>query len=102
MPIVMVSEIDEVRIRKYRTRVPETHRGSLDTRIRWLWHQRFGTVQTVFQRSPDMLDRTAATLIIQAIMAKDLDSIQQVFQRIEGGAEEDVVVLEKAQVEMRL
>ena len=95
-------EIEKARAKKYRTRVPEIHRGSLDTRIKWLWHQRFGTVQMVFQRSPDILDRTAATLIIQAIMAKDLDSIQQVFQRIEGGALEDAKLHERTQVEMRL
>jgi predicted peroxiredoxin len=59
-------------------------------------------VQTVYTSSPDILDRTAATLIIQAIMAKDLDAISQIFQRIEGGAIEDVIVQERAQVEMRL
>jgi len=64
--------------------------------------RRLATVQTVFGRSPDILDRTAATLIIQAIMAKDLDAINQIFQRIEGGSLEDVLVLENAQVEMRL
>jgi hypothetical protein len=70
---------------KFRGRIPESHRASLDTRIQWLWHQRFGTVQTVWQKSPDILDHTAATLYLQAIMAKDLDSISQVFQRLEGG-----------------
>ena len=34
--------------------------------------------------STDMLDVTAATLILQAIMAKDLESIQQLFTRLEG------------------
>lgn len=101
VPIVL-EEVVTFRTRKFRRRVPEAHCGSLDTRIRWMWHQRFGTVQTIFQHSPDLLDRTAATLIIQAIMAKDLDSIHQIFQRIEGGAQEDTVVLEKSQIEMRL
>lgn len=79
----------ELVARKFRKRVPETHRVSLDTRIQWLWHQRFGTVQTIWKDSPDVLDHTAATLILQAIMGKDLDSIAQLFQRLEGGALED-------------
>jgi len=73
-----------VPIKRFRTQVPDGHRGSLDTRLLWLWHQRFGTVQTVYSSSPDILDVTAATLILQAIMAKDLKSIQQLFQRLEG------------------
>ena len=72
--------------RKFRHGVPEMHRGSLDTRLQWLWNQRFGTVQQVWQNSKDMLDHTAATLILQAVFAKDLESITQVFQRLEGGA----------------
>ena len=72
--------------RQWRTQVPEDHRASLDTRLHWLWHQRFGTVQTVYSRSEDILDVTAATLILQCIMARDLKSIRQLFQRIEGGA----------------
>lgn len=99
---VVVGELVATRVRKYRKSVPEAHQKSLDTRIRWLWHQRFGTVQTVYLQSPDILDRTAATLIIQAIMAKDLDAISQVFQRIEGGALVDTIVLDRSQVEMRL
>ena len=78
-----------VQVKSYRTQIPEEHRASLDTRLHWLWHQRFGTVQTVYSRSGDILDVTAATLILQCIMAKDLRSIQQLFQRIEGGAVED-------------
>jgi hypothetical protein len=102
VPIVFEEEVVAYRQRKYRKAVPEAHRGSLDTRIKWLWHQRFGTVQTIFLQSPDILDKTAATLIIQAIMAKDLDAISQIFQRIEGGSIEDAELLEKTQVEMRL
>jgi hypothetical protein len=73
-------------IRRYRSQVPEEHRSSLDTRLLWLWHQRFGTVQTVYSQSPDILDVTAATLILQAVMARDLKSIQQLYQRLEGNA----------------
>lgn len=80
---------DLVPVKSFRTHIPDDHRGSLDTRLHWLWHQRFGTVQTVYSRSDDILDVTAATLILQCVMAKDLRSIQQLFQRIEGGASED-------------
>lgn len=86
--------------RKFRGEIPDMHRASLDTRLQWLWHQRFGTVQTIWKDSKDVLDHTAATLVLQAIMAKDLDSIYQLFQRIEGGAVSDEQVLE--QTSMRL
>jgi hypothetical protein len=77
------------------------HRTSLDTRIVWLWNQRFGTVQMVWKDSPDVLDHTAATLILQAIIGKDLESIAQVFQRIEGGAQtDDVVAAEPEQIRL--
>jgi hypothetical protein len=76
-------------VHRWRSEVPKPHRDSLDTRLLWLWHQRFGTVQTVYQRSPDILDRTAATLILQAIMARDIRSIQQLFRRLEGLPEYD-------------
>lgn len=81
--------------RKFRGQIPDSHRGSLDTRIHWLWHQRFGTVQTIWQKTPDVLDKTAATLVLQAIIAGDLDSIDQLFQRIEGGARIDTELLEE-------
>ena len=71
--------------RRFRRQIPDAHRVSLDTRIVWLWNQRFGTVQMVWKDSTDVLDHTAATLILQAILGKDLDSIAQIFQRLEGG-----------------
>ena len=64
----------------------------MDTRIRWLWNQRFGTVQMIWKDSPDVLDHTACTLILQATMAKDLASIELVLNRLEGGPIEDVEV----------
>ena len=85
---------DVVPVRSWRKQVPEEHRGSLDTRLHWLWHQRFGTVQTVYSQSTDILDVTAATLILQCILARDLKSIQQLFQRIEGGAMTDHELIE--------
>lgn len=77
---------DVVQIRHWRREIPADHRESLDTRLLWLWHQRFGTVQMIYSNSPDILDVTAATLILQAIMGRDLKSIQQLFQRLEGGS----------------
>lgn len=82
----MSDTAEVVPIRKYRNTVPDDHRTSLDTRLLWLWHQRFGTVQTIYNKSPDILDVTAATLILQAVMARDLKSIQQLFQRLEGSS----------------
>ena len=76
-------------VRKFRREVPEMHKGSLDSRLQWLWMQRFGTVQMVWKESQDLLDHTAATIILQAIMAKDLNSIDLIFQRLEGGAVAD-------------
>ncbi len=84
-----------VPVRKYRRQVPDSHRQSLDTRLVWLWHQRFGTVQMVWKESKDVLDHTAATLILQAIMGKDLESISQLFQRLEGGALIDAELVER-------
>lgn len=80
-------------VRKFRKQIPDTHRQSLDTRLQWLWHQRFGTVQMVWKESDDILDKTACTLILQAIMHKDLNSIDLLFQRLEGGALVDERVL---------
>ena len=76
-------------VRKFRREVTEMHKGSLDSRLQWLWMQRFGTVQMVWKESQDLLDHTAATIILQAIMAKDLNSIELIFQRLEGGAVAD-------------
>lgn len=84
-----------VPVKKFRHQVPDNHRASLDTRLQWLWNQRFGTVQTVWKDSRDVLDHTAATLILQAIMGRDLESISQLFQRLEGGARRDDVLAEE-------
>lgn len=74
---------------KYRNSVPDAHKGSLDTRLAWLWNQRFGTIQSIWRDTKDTLDKTACTLILQAILAKDLQSIELLFRRIEGGAIQD-------------
>ena len=39
--------------------------------------------------STDLLDNTACTLILQAIMGRDLESISMLFNRLEGGALSD-------------
>lgn len=88
--------------RKYRKQIPDSHRQSLDTRIVWLWHQRFGTVQMIWKETKDVLDKTACTLVLQAIMGQDLDSIIQLFQRLEGGPLTDEEVQAKSEEEMRL
>lgn len=82
-------------VRKFRKAVPESHRTSLDTRIQWLWNQRFGTVQMIWKESADTLDHTACTLILQAVMAKDLNSVQLLLKRLEGGAVSDEEVLDR-------
>lgn len=80
---------------RFRNSIPVEHRKSIDTRLAWLWNQRFGTVQQVWQSSKDLLDHTAATLILQAVFGKDLDSISQILQRLEGGAVFDSVLADK-------
>lgn len=75
--------------------MPAEHKASIDTRLAWLWNQRFGTVQMVWKDSPDLLDHTAATIILQAVLAKDLNSIETIFQRIEGGSVPDTQVVEE-------
>ena len=82
-------------VRKFRKQIPEAHRSSLDTRLMWLWHQKFGTVQMIWKESSDVLDHTACTLILQAIMSKDLASIELLFRRLEGGAVYDEELLEQ-------
>lgn len=79
-------------IPKFRKRVPEAHRTSVDTRLAWLWHQRWGTVQTVWKDSPDLLDRMACELLMQAILGSDLRSIELIFTRLEGGPLADSLI----------
>ena len=81
--------------RRFRSAVPEKHRTNLDTRIQWLWNQRSGTVQAGWEGTHDVLDRTAATMILQALFGKDLNSIALIFRRLEGGAVEDTVIAEQ-------
>lgn len=88
--------------RRWRSEIPQSHKHSLDTRLQWLWMQRFGTLQTIYLKSTDLLDRTAATLLIQAIIAKDLRSIEQLFQRLEGGSSFDHDMVDQDQGSLRI
>lgn len=90
--------MNELARRNYKHEIPKEHRVSLDTRVRWLWNQRFGTVQTIWKDSPDTLDVTAATLVMQSIMAGDLNSIVLLFNRLEGGPQVDEEVLERSAI----
>ena len=49
----------------------------------------------IWKESSDVLDHTACTLILQAIMSKDLPSIELLFRRLEGGAVYDEELLEQ-------
>lgn len=99
---ISITSTAVIKQRKYRSTIPDSHRGSLDTRLLWLWHQRFGTVQTIYLHSKDVLDHTACTLVLQAIMGKDLESIYQLLTRLEGGPLPDDEVLAKAETEIRV
>lgn len=97
MTIERASEATVVdgRVLKFRKQIPDSHRSSLDTRIQWLWHQRFGTVQMIYKESKDVLDKTAATFLLQAVLGKDLETIAHLFDRLEGGARTDEELLDE-------
>ena len=87
---------DVVSLRQnFRRSIPKEHRASLDTRILWLYNQRFGTIQQVYQSSDDLDDRTVASLFINAIWHRDLDSIAMIYRRLEGGPVTDEEQLAK-------
>ena len=92
---MMMTDLVPAPDRRFRKEIPEKHRTNLDTRLQWLWNQRSGTVQAVWEGTPDVLDRTAATMILQALFGKDLNSIALIFRRLEGGAVEDTVIAEQ-------
>ena len=63
-----------VPVARFRNTIPEDHRSSMDTRLAWLWKQRFGTVQSIWRDTDDVQDKTCCTLILQAVLAQDLNS----------------------------
>jgi len=83
--------------RRWRRTVPEAHQLNLDTRILWMWNQKFGTIQTIFNEGTDEEDRMAATMFLQAILETDLDTIETIFRRIEGTPQTDEEVLSKTE-----
>jgi hypothetical protein len=80
--------------RKFRHEIPAAHRATLDTRILWLWNQRFGTAQMIWLHTTDEQDKLAATVCIQAIAGNDLNSISLLLRRLEGGATDDETTLD--------
>jgi len=91
----MKTEILHVQ-RNYLHQVPEAHRSSVDTRLRWLWNQKFGHIQTIHNSSPDPLDKMACVMIIQALFASDLNAITLILRRLEGGSVTDDQVAEQS------
>ena len=89
-------------VKKYRTGIPAEHMKSMDTMIQWLWHQRFGTIQRISLEAENAEVQTVCSLFLQAIMAKDLESIQQILSRLEGGAVMDTEVLEQDPQQIRV
>lgn len=88
-----MSETQEV-ARRYRSNIPVKHRVSDDSRIQWLWNQRLIVVQSIYYRTNNARDKMAAALVIQAAWAGDLQSIELVLRRLEGGAVPDEAIQE--------
>lgn len=80
--------------KKYRSTIPEEHLTSADTKLRWLWNQRFGTVQKIWQETEDAEIKAAATLCLNAAYLGDLASINLILNRLEGGAMNDQEILD--------
>ena len=81
----MTTELVPVTAFKFRSNVPEDWRKSIDTRLYWMWHQRLGTIQSIREKTTDVLDRTAAELVMQAVYGDDLSSLMLLLRRLEGG-----------------
>ena len=87
---------NEVEKRKlFVSNIPEKHRVSNDSRLQWLWMQRLVIVQSVYERTNDIQDRMAASLVLKAAMSADLSSIELLLRRLEGGARTDQAVMEE-------
>jgi hypothetical protein len=82
-------------VRKTRSGIPDDHRASNDSRLQWLWMQKLVTVQSIANRSPDIQDVMAAQLILSAVMAGYLPSLELLLQRLEGGAVTDEAIVEQ-------
>lgn len=84
----------ELAKKKYRSTVPEEHTGSIDMKLRWLWNQRFGTVQKIWQETEDADTKAAATLCLNAAYIGDMSAINIVLNRLEGGVLTDADLLD--------
>lgn len=84
----------ELAKKKYRSEIPEEHLTSIDTKLRWLWNQRFGTVQKVWQETVDADTKAAATLCLNAAYLGDLTAISLILNRLEGGVLTDEDMLD--------
>jgi hypothetical protein len=89
-----MSKTDEL-TKRLKSNIPEEHRASADTRVQWLWNQRLIVVQSIYMRTDDILDKMAATLVIQAAWSGHLPSIELVLKRLEGGAIPDQAIVEE-------
>lgn len=84
----------ELAKRKYRSSVPEEHSTSIDTKLRWMWNQRFGTVQKIWLETTDADTKAAATLCLNAAYIGDMSAINVVLNRLEGGVLTDEDLLD--------
>lgn len=84
----------ELAKKKYRSAIPEEHSSSIDTKLRWLWNQRFGTVQKIWQETEDADTKAAATLCLNAAYIGDMSAINIVLNRLEGGVLNDEDLLD--------
>lgn len=84
----------ELAKRKYRGSVPEEHTGSIDMMLRWMWNQRFGTIQKIWMETKDADTKAAATLCLNAAYVGDMSAINIVLQRLEGGVLTDEDLLD--------
>jgi hypothetical protein len=84
----------ELAKKKYRSSIPPEHLTSIDTKLRWLWNQRFGTVQKIWQETEDADTKAAATLCLNAAYLGDLASINIILNRLEGGVLTDQDMLD--------
>lgn len=79
---------------KFRSEIPKEHCTSADTKLRWLWNQRLGTIQTIWQNTQDGDTKIAATLCLNASVVGDMTSINLLINRLEGGAMTDEDMLD--------
>lgn len=93
-PSTQQSYQTELAKKKYRSSIPPEHCTSIDTKLRWLWNQRFGTVQKIWQETEDADTKAAATLCLNAAYVGDLSAINIVLNRLEGGALTDEDMLD--------